>query len=48
MSEEIDTDLKNEEDIIMEDSREEHWRDFSEDVDDKIKIYALIWDFYTK
>ena len=48
VSEEIDMDPNEEEVIIMEDMREDHWRDVSEDDDDKKKIHALIWYFYTK
>ena len=40
--------LNEEEDIRMEDSREEHWRDVAYDGEDKSKIYAMIWDVYTR
>ena len=45
--EERDTDLNEEEDIIIEDIREEHWRDVYEDGKDKSNIYALRWNVYT-
>ena len=38
--------LNEEEDIIMEDSREEHWRDIAEDGKDKKNIHALMWEVY--
>ena len=41
-----DPDLNKEEDIKIEDSREEHWRDSSEDGKYKRKINALRWDVY--
>ena len=41
MSEEIDLDLNEEEDIIMEDSRGGHWRGVAEEGEDKKKIHAL-------
>ena len=41
-------DPNEEEDIRTEESREDHWRYVSEDDDDKKKIHALIWYFYTK
>ena len=40
--------LNEEEDIIMEDSREEHWRDVAEDCEDKSKTQTLMWEVYTK
>ena len=46
--EERDTDLNEEEDTRMEDSREEHWRDVADDGEDKGKIYSLMWDVYTR
>ena len=46
MPEEIDPDLNEEEDIRMEDSREDHLRDVSEYGKDKSNIYALTWDVY--
>ena len=45
---EIYLDLNEEEGTIMEDIKEEHWRDVAEDGDDKKKIHALSWKFYTK
>ena len=48
VSEERDTDLNEKEDIRMEDSREEHWRDVSVDDEDNNKIHALKWDIYTR
>ena len=47
VSEERDPDLNDEEDIIMEDRREEHWRDVAEYGDNKFYIHAL-WDVYTR
>ena len=41
-------DLNEEEDIRMEESREEHWRSVSEDDDYKKKINSLKWEVYTK
>ena len=43
-SEERDTDLNEEEDIIMEDSIEDNCRDVAEDDVDKKNIHALRWD----
>ena len=43
--EERDPYLNEEEDIIMIDSREDHWRNISRD---RGKIHALRWDVYTK
>ena len=48
VSEEIDPDLNEEEDIIMEDSREEHWRNIFEDRKNKSNIHALRWDVSQK
>ena len=42
--EEIDTDLNEEEDIIMDEIMDEHWRDVAGEGDDKKKIHALRWD----
>ena len=47
-SEEIDPDLNEEEDIIMYDSREEHWMDVAEEGDNKKKIHDLRWEVYVK
>ena len=41
MAEERYQDLNEEEDIILDGIREEHWRDVSEKGDDKKKIHAL-------
>ena len=46
--EERDPDLNEEQDIRMEDSREDHWRDFSEDGEDNSNICSLSWDVYKK
>ena len=49
VSEERDLELKGgEEDIIIEDSREENWRDVNEDGEDKSMIHVLRWDVYTR
>ena len=48
VSEEIDPDLNEEEDIRMYEIRDEHWRDFSEEGDNKKKMHALRWDIYVK
>ena len=48
MSDKRDSDLNEEEDIIMEEIREEHLRDVGEDDNDKSKIRALEWDVYTR
>ena len=48
VSDKRDPDLNEDEDIRMEVSREEHWRDFAEDGEDKSKIHDLRWDFYTR
>ena len=45
MSEERDLDLNEEEDIIMYDTKEEHWRDNAEEVGNKKKIHDLKWEF---
>ena len=42
--EERDTDLNEEEDIRLDSIREEHWRGFAEEVDNKKKIHSLRWD----
>ena len=46
--EEIDSDLNEEEDIIMEDIRSEHWRYVVWDGEDKNKVHALSWEVYSK
>ena len=48
MSVEIYPDLNEEEYFIMNDSREDHWMDFFEEVDDQKKIHALRWGVYAK
>ena len=48
VAEERDPDLNEEEDIILDEIREEHWRDVSEEGDEKKKIHALRWDVYVK
>ena len=48
VSEERDPELNEEEDIRMEDSREEHCRDVDEDSEAKSKIHAMRWDVYTR
>ena len=47
VSEEKDPNLKEEDDIRMEDSREENWSFVAEDGEDKINITALGWYVYT-
>ena len=46
--EEKDADLNDEEDIKIEYSRGNHWRDVAEDSDGKSKIHALGWYVYTR
>ena len=48
MLEERDTDLNEEEDIGMEDSKEEHFMDVSKYGNDKKNIHDLRWDVYIK
>ena len=48
MAEERDPDLNEEEDIILDEIREEHWRDVAEEGDDKKKIHELRWEVYVK
>ena len=40
--------LNKEEEIIMEDIREDNWRDVFEDANDKKKIHALRLEIYVK
>ena len=47
VSEESYLDLNEEEDISMEDSREEHWRCVYGYGEDKSNIHALRWYLYT-
>ena len=44
VAEEIDPELNEEEDIRLGAIMEEHWRNFSEEGDDKKKIHGLIWE----
>ena len=44
VQEDIYPDLNEEEDAIMYQLRYEHWRDFSEEGDNKKKIHALRWE----
>ena len=48
LAEERDPDLNEEEDIRLDAIREEHWRNFSEEGDDKKNIHALSWEVYVK
>ena len=48
VSDKRDPDLNEDEDIIIEVSREEHCRDVAEDGEDNSKIHALSWDAYTR
>ena len=48
IAEERDPDLNEEEDVALDEIREEHWRGFAEEVDDKKKIHPLRWEFYVK
>ena len=43
LAEEIDPDLNEGEDIILDEIREEHWRDVAEEGDDKKNIHTLRW-----
>ena len=45
------TDLNEEEDIIMKDSRQDNWRmqrEVAEDDQDKRNVHALKWDVHTR
>ena len=44
VEEERDPYLNEEEDIILDKIREEHWRDIAEEGDDKKRIHALRWE----
>ena len=46
--EERDPDLNGEENIIIEDSSQEHWRDVAEDGEHNSNIYYLRWYVYTR
>ena len=48
MAEERDPYLNEEEDIILDEIRKEHWRDVAEEGDDKKKIHSLRWKVYVK
>ena len=48
VSEERDPDLNGEEDIRMDEIRENPCRDVAEEGDNKNKIHALRWDFNVK
>ena len=41
-------DLNEDENIIIEDSRVEHWRDVADDGENNSKIHYLRWDVYTR
>ena len=43
-----DPELNDNEDIIMEVNREEHWRYVADNGEDNSKIRALRWDVYTR
>ena len=46
MSEERDPDLNEEEDIIMDEIRENNWVGVAEECANKKNIHALIWEVY--
>ena len=46
VAEEIDPDLNEEEDIRLDDIREEHWSDVAEEGDNKKNICSLRWEIY--
>ena len=48
VSEERDPDLNEEEDIRLDEIREEHWRDIAEEYDNKKKIQYLRWEVCVK
>ena len=48
VSEERDMGLNGEEDIRMDEIRDEHWRDVSEEDDYKKNMHALRWYIYIK
>ena len=48
VAEERDPDLNEEEDIVLDKIREEHWRDIAEEGDDKKRIHVLRWEVYVK
>ena len=48
MSEKRDPDLNEEEDIILDAIREDHWRDVDKEGEDNNNIHALRWEVYVK
>ena len=48
MEEERDLDLNDNEDIRLDEIKEEHWRDVAEEAENKKKICALRWEVYVK
>ena len=48
VSKERDMDLNQEEDIIMEENRQEHWIYVDDNCKDKSNINSLRWDIYTR
>ena len=48
MEEERDPDLNEEEDIRLDEIREDNWRDFSEEGNNNKRIHALRWEVYIK
>ena len=48
VTEERDPDLNEEEDIMLDEIRGDHWRGISEEGDYKKNIHALRWDIYAK
>ena len=48
VSEERYPNLNEEEDIRLDTIMEEHWRDVSDEGDEKKKIHALRWEVYVK
>ena len=48
VSAERDPDLNGEEDIIMDEIRDENWRDVAEEGENKKNIHSLRWYVYVK
>ena len=48
VAEERDTNLSEKEDIRQDEIQEDHWRDISDEGDDKKDIHALRWEVYVK
>ena len=48
VAEERDPDRNEGGDIILDEIREDHWRDVAEEGDDKNKIHTLRWEVYVK